>query len=109
MHRIFLYCICFSLLSISLVQTSISEESVGSVYEKTCTITDIKGQIITTSCKEFTFSEEMKITDITDRPVLIKDLPLPCSAAIEYTCTSNIICNSVIAIMVLQKIKVRPE
>ena len=109
MRKFFLYFICFSLFSIFLVQTSMSEESVGSVYEKTCTITDIKGQIITTSCKPFTFSEEMKITDITGRPIFINDLPLPCSATIEYTCSSNKNCTSIIAIMVLQKIEVMPE
>jgi hypothetical protein len=109
MYRFFLCFICFSLVSIFIVQSSISEESVGSVYEKTCTITEIKGQVVTTSCRQFTLSEEMKITDISGRPVLLYQIPLPCTATIEYTCVSDKSCTSIVSIMLLQKIKVVPE
>ena len=109
MHRFYIYFLYCTLFSIFIVQSSISEESVGSVYEKTCTITDIKGQVVTTSCRQFTLSEEMKITDISGRPVLLYQLPLPCSATIEYTCVSDKNCTSIVSIMLLQKIKVVPE
>jgi hypothetical protein len=100
---------CCLIVSLCAIQISFSEESVGSTYEETCTITKIEGQVITTSCKDFTTGEEMKIVDFTGRPLFIYELPLPCLTEIKYTCISKKNCASIISITVLHKIKVVPE
>lgn len=87
----------------------ISNESVGSDYEQTCTITKIEGAVVTTSCKIFEVSENMTVQDITGRRIRIYELPLPCSAKIEYSCISKKNCASITSITVLQAIKVLPE
>ncbi len=109
MPKFFIYFFYCLTISFCAIQFCFSEESVGTTYEQTCTITKIEGQVITTSCKKFTAGEEIKITDFTDRPILIYELPLPCLAEIEYTCVSKKNCASIISITILQRIKVVPE
>ncbi len=108
MSKFFISLFCCVLVSFMAVPC-FSEESIGSTNEQTCTITKIEGQVITTSCKIFTAGEQMKIADLTGRPILIYELPLPCLAKIEYTCVSKKNCASIISITVLQRIKVVPE
>ncbi|MDA3791962.1 MAG: hypothetical protein PF503_26125 [Desulfobacula sp.] len=103
------YLLNFFIFSLSAIQLCFSGESDGQIYEQTCTITKIEGPVITTSCKDFTAGEEMKIKDFTGRPILIYELPLPCLTEIEYTCFSEKNCASIISITLLQRIKVVPE
>lgn len=109
MSKMFMIFFCSLIVSLCAIQFCAAQEPVGLIYEETCTITKIEGPVITTSCKDFTAGEEMKITDFTGRPILIYDLPLPCLTEIKYTCVSEKNCNSIISITVLHRIKVVPE
>jgi hypothetical protein len=106
----FICIFCFLILTPWVVGlSSAGEDAVGSVHEKKCTIKEIDGPIIKTSCKVFSFGEEVKITDITGRSILIYEIPLPCEARVVYQCLSKTDCTSIKSIEVLQKIKDIPK
>ena len=105
----FICLFCFLILSLWVVDLSSAEDVIGSVHEKKCTIKEIDGPIIKTSCKVFSFGEEVKITDITGRSILIYEIPLPCEARLIYQCLSKVNCASIKSIEVLQRIQDIPK
>lgn len=100
---------CFLILTLWVVDLSSAEDVIGSVHEQKCTIKEIDGPIIKTSCKVFNFGEEVKITDITGRAILIHEIPMPCEARIVYQCLSKTNCALIKSIEVLQRIKDIPK
>jgi hypothetical protein len=100
---------CFLILTAWVVDLSSAEDVIGSVHEQKCTIKEIDGPIIKTSCKVFSFGEEVKITDITGRSIMIREIPLPCEARIVYQCLSKTNCALIKSIEVLQRIKDIPK
>ncbi len=74
-----------------------------------CTILDVKGQTIETSCQKFFLGEEVKITDNSGRPLMIFEIPLPSDADIKYDCKSKKDCSRIVEIQLHHTIKVLPE
>lgn len=106
-HSIYLF--CFITLTVWFIQSSYADIVIGSIHEERCTIKSIEGPIVQTSCKIFTFGEEVKITDISGRSIPISEIPLPSDASIVYQCISKENCASIKTIIIQKKIKVIPK
>jgi hypothetical protein len=103
------FCSFFILTAWIIQSASAANNVIGSVHEERCTLTRIDGPVVKTSNKVFTLGEEIRITDITGRSILIYQIPLPCEARLVYQCISNEECSSIKSIEVLQKIKDIPK
>ena len=97
------------LLLFSLPFSVIAAESTLKVNKFKCTITRIDGPLIETSCKNFYFSEQTKIMDLTGQTLLPYQIPLPCPADLEVECPAQGNCSSAISIIILRRIKILPE
>lgn len=106
-YYICLCCSLFVLLSVPLISSA--QDSTEDEQEITCTLTSIQGPVVSTSCKQFTMGEQVKITDITGRSIELSELPLPCSAEITHVCFSKQNCNIIKSILVLQTIREMPK
>ncbi len=97
------------LFSVSFIQTVCSDELIGSINEKTCTISSVSIPFVNTDCKQFVLSEQVKITDTKGKQLHLFEIPLPSIASIEYDCPTAETCHSIVSIKVLEVVKDVPE
>ena len=96
-------------LTFSPLSSASAAESFHSDIKKTCTITRIEGPLVETTCQSLFFGEEVIIRDMDGVSILPNQIPLPCPAEIEISCSDETNCTSIVSIVILKKIKILPE
>lgn len=99
---------CFILFLIPAVFPTAAASETETKTQR-CTINEILGPIVHTSCQDFNFGEQINIADINGRKILPWQIPIPCEAEIEYICISKKNCATIQAITIQKSIEKQPE
>lgn len=108
MRHLIKFSCCFVFFLIPAV-FSTAGASEPEIKTQRCTINEIAGPIVHTSCQDFNFGEQIHITDINGRKILPWQIPIPCEAQIEYICLSKKNCATIQAITIQKSIEKQPE
>lgn len=105
-----LYVICLILFGFLPAFSADLEE----IITETCVLESIIGGRLITSCdeessQEFLIGEEIKITDITGRPIKIWQLPMNSDIEITHKCLTEDICAYAIKVVLQRRIIPQPE
>ena len=84
-------------------------EAPHSAVKKNCAILRIEGPLVETTCQVLSLDEEVKIKDVNGVSIHPNQIPLPCPAEIEISCSDEGNCTSIVSIVILKKIKIIPE